>query len=98
MKRKLYSKRRSSRRRGGLGVNLSLPFLVGAVVGVTNLDDKIPKDLTLIAATAPVTGLGVVKSGAQGVILGNVVQTLTGFRVDSRAASDSSVLTAFGGF
>ena len=82
------SSRRSYRSRASgaykkTGLSLSMPFLIGAAVGLSNLDNKIPKDLTLVAATAPIRGFGSIKAAAQGVILGNVVQHFTGFRTGS---------------
>lgn len=61
---------------GKVGLNVSPAFLAGVVTGYTNLDDKLPGQLVLGAAVAPVNGLGVVKGFAQGVIAGNLVQTL----------------------
>lgn len=53
-------------------------MLAGIAVGFSNLDDKLPKSVVLGAAVAPVKGLGVVKSGAQGIIFGNLLQGLLG--------------------
>ncbi len=65
--RKAYSK---------TGLNLSIPFLVGAMVGFTDLDQRIPSQIVLGAATVPMRGFGTIKAGAQGVIFGNLVQGL----------------------
>ena len=64
---------------GGYGMNLSTPFLAGAVVGYTNMDDKIPAELTMLGASAPIRGkgFGTVKGFSQGVIMGNLLQLLT---------------------
>lgn len=53
--------------------------MIGALVGFTNMDDKIPKELTLAAASIPISGIkgmGSIKGAAQGVIFGNLVQSL----------------------
>ena len=59
---------------GKAGLSLSPAFIVGALAGLTHIDDKVPKQLVLIAATAPVRGVGTIKAVAQGMILGNVLQ------------------------
>ena len=66
--------RRSYGRKAGLA--LSPAFLAGALIGVTHMDDKIPKQLVLIGATVPVRGIGTVKAVAQGLIFGNVLQNI----------------------
>lgn len=73
--RRIY--RRRSYRRSGTSVRLSPEFLAGVVVGFTDLDDKIPAELVLGVAAAPVTGIGKVKAAAQGIIIGNLVQTIS---------------------
>lgn len=57
-------------------LGLSPAFLAGLAVGYTNLDDKLPQKAVLVAAVAPlkVKGFYQVKAGAQGVILGNMLQ------------------------
>lgn len=57
-------------------LGLSPAFLAGVAVGYTNLDDKLPQKAVLVAAVAPlkVKGFYQVKAGAQGVILGNMLQ------------------------
>jgi hypothetical protein len=69
--------RRSYGRRNNTGLNLSTPFLAGLVVGYTNLDDKIPAQLSLAAATAPIRmqGFGKIKALAQGIVFGNLIQS-----------------------
>lgn len=59
-----------------VGLNVSIPFLAGVAIGYTDLDQKIPSQLVLGAATAPVKGLGTVKAAAQGIIFGNLIQSL----------------------
>ena len=63
---------------GGYGLNLSTPWLAGAVVGFTNLDEKIPAELTLAASSIPLKGRGIgpIKGFAQGVLCGNLIQSL----------------------
>ena len=61
---------------GKVGLNISMPFIAGAVVGYTDMDQKIPSQLVLGAATAPIKGIGTVKAAAQGIIFGNLVQTI----------------------
>ena len=63
---------------GKFGLKLTPGMLMGALVGFSNLDAKIPKHVTLAAAIAPVSGIGAIQGVAKGVILGNLVQTLTG--------------------
>ena len=65
--------------RGRFGVNLSTPFLIGAAIGMTDLDQMIPAPVKILAACAPVRGLGPIKAAAQGMLVGDVVQSLTGF-------------------
>ena len=61
---------------GKVGLNISMPFIAGAVVGYTDMDSKIPSQLVLGAATVPVRGAGMVKAAAQGIIFGNLIQSL----------------------
>ena len=61
---------------GKVGLNISMPFIAGAVVGYTDMDQKIPSQLVLGAATVPVRGAGMVKAAAQGIIFGNLIQSL----------------------
>lgn len=77
-----YGRRGFRGRRGGgrMRLNTSMPFLAGAVVGFTNLDDKIPPMISLAAATMPISGGGVgkIKAAAQGVVFGNLLQSFMG--------------------
>lgn len=61
---------------GKAGFNLTMPFIVGAAVGYGNMDAAIPAELTLAAAAAPVRGIGTVKGFAQGVLIGNLAQSM----------------------
>ena len=67
--------------RGKFGLSLSIPFLAGAAIGMTNLDNMIPPWVKILAACAPVRGIGPVKAVAQGMLLGDVVQSMTGFTI-----------------
>jgi hypothetical protein len=80
--RRRYSYARRAYRFGGrpyggrIGLNISPAFIAGAMLGLTDLDQKIPAQAVLIGATAPVRGLGVVKGGCQGIIFGNTLQQI----------------------
>lgn len=63
------------------GLSLSTEFLAGAVVGLTNYDAKIPAELKILAACAPVKGFGRIKAFAQGMLLGDVIQARTGINI-----------------
>ena len=65
---------------GKASLNISPGFIGGLVAGLTNYDNKIPADIRIAAAAAPVSGIGVVKSVAQGMILGDILQKRVGFR------------------
>lgn len=71
---------RSGSRRGGYnagGLRMSNEFMIGALVGFTDLDQKLPAQLVLGAATAPIRGIGKYKAAAQGIIFGNLIQQVT---------------------
>jgi hypothetical protein len=70
------SRRGVSANYGKIGFNLTPAFLLGSVVGFTNLDDKIPAEITLACSSLPITGIGPVKAAAQGILCGNLVQSL----------------------
>jgi len=59
-----------------MGVNISPAFVAGFLIGMTDLDQKIPGQAVLAGAVAPVRGLGVIKGGCQGIIAGNLVQSI----------------------
>ena len=63
---------------GKIGVKFSPTFLGGMVLGFTNLDEKLPQELVLATAVAPISGIGAVKGAAQGIVVGNLIQKLTG--------------------
>ena len=78
---------------GGFGVNLSMPFLAGAAIGgLTDIDNNIPATFKVAAACAPVRGPGIgqVKAFAQGLLIGDLVQHLTGFGGIVRTNSGTS--------
>lgn len=68
---------------GKMGINMSTPFLVGALIGFTDYDKQIPGQLVLGAATAPIKGIGTIKAGAQGIIFGNLIQGIKNGGVSS---------------
>jgi hypothetical protein len=61
---------------GKMGLNISPAFLAGMAIGFTDLDQKIPGQLVLGTAVAPIKGIGTIKAGAQGIIFGNLLQTI----------------------
>lgn len=63
---------------GKIGFKLSPTFLLGAVLGFTNLDEKLPTELVTLGAVAPVSGIGAIKGACQGIFVGNLVQKFTG--------------------
>lgn len=74
-----FSRRGFAGSYGGYGFNLSTPFLAGAIIGFTNMDDKIPAEVTLAGASMPIKGkgFGMIKAVSQGVLMGNLIQSLT---------------------
>ena len=64
---------------GKFGLSLSIPFIAGIAVGMTDLDNQISAPIKLALACAPVRGLGPVKAVAQGMVLGDMIQHYTGF-------------------
>ncbi len=72
-RRKSY---RSYPKKSKTGLNLSTPFLAGLAVGYTNIDKQIPAEVLIGCAVAPVRGFGSIKAGAQGVLFGNLLQSL----------------------
>jgi len=74
-----FSRRGFAGSYGGYGLNLSTPFLAGAIIGFTNMDDKIPAEVTLAGASMPIKGkgFGMIKAVSQGVLMGNLIQSLT---------------------
>lgn len=80
---KYYGSRRggkftAGRGKNAIGINLSPAFLAGVAVGYTDMDKSLPANAVLAASAAPVKGLGMVKAAAQGVIIGNIIQGMTG--------------------
>lgn len=69
--------RASNRSFGGkMGLNISPAFLAGMAIGFTDMDERIPAQAVLGAATVPIRGAGMLKGVAQGIIFGNLVQQL----------------------
>lgn len=67
-------------RKGGFRARVGLPFIAGLALGMTNLDDVVPAPIKIIGACLPVQGpgIGTVKAVCQGMLIGDVVQKLTG--------------------
>ena len=66
-------------KRGGKILGMSLPQLIGFGIGLTKIDNALPKNLILGAAVMPtgiVKGVAPIANFAKGVILGNMVQGL----------------------
>lgn len=60
-------------------LGMSMPQLIGFAVGMSNLDNNIPKNLILGAAVLPtglLKGVAPISNFAKGVILGNMAQGL----------------------
>lgn len=92
--------RRTFAHKSGYGVTISTPFLVGMAVGLTDLDNNIPGEIKILAATLPVKGPGVqfIKTAAQGMILGDVVQKMTGFGLPLGNLLGNKTATSSGNF
>lgn len=73
----------------GYGVNISPAFLIGFAAGMTNLDNNIPAQYSLMAACMPFSGKGIgqIKAGAQGLVLGNIAQGLLNKNVSSSGSA-----------
>lgn len=85
---------RGARRRfyvGGqkFGVRLTMPFLIGVALGFSNLDDIVPAPIKILVAAAPIRGIGVFKGLAQGMLVGDVAQKLTGFTLPTPGINSS---------
>lgn len=90
--------------RSGQILGMSMPYAAGVVIGLSNLDDKIPADYTLVAAIMPtmvtrkVKGLGQVKAVAQGIILGNLIQKWTGYTLGGASSSTTGTSSSGSGW
>lgn len=69
--------RRGARKVGGM-LDLSMETVAGIGIGYSSLDEKIPHDMVLIAATAPVKGFNKVKKVSRGIIFGNRLKQMIG--------------------
>ena len=67
---------RTGYRKAKQGLDLSPTFIAGAVAGWTDLDKKVPAEVVLLGATAPVRGFYKVKSVCQGAIFGNTIKSM----------------------
>ena len=54
----------------------SVPWIIGGLIGFTDIDNKIPASAKVLAATMPVSGRigGKIRSVGQGMCFGDVVQ------------------------
>jgi hypothetical protein len=68
------------RGKSSMGISKNMLFWGGAAIGFSNLDEKIPAQYSLLAATAPIYGGGVgkIKAIAQGIVFGNIIQSMVG--------------------
>lgn len=63
--------------KGAKLLGMSTPQIIGVLIGMSNLDNNIPKNLVLGLAVAPtgmLKGLLPVSNAAKGIILGNMLQ------------------------
>lgn len=85
--------RYAGKAKGILG--MSTPYVVGIVLGLTDLDKVIPAEIKLGAAIAPggimKGSLGQVKAVAQGMLLGDLIQSRTGFNLLGGSGEASTV-------
>lgn len=63
------------------GLQLSTEFIAGVAIGLTNYDARIPAELKILGACAPVKGFGKIKAFSQGMLLGDVIQARTGINI-----------------
>lgn len=86
-----WAGRRSKRTKSVLGVGM--PFLVGAALGLTDIDKAIPVELKLGVACIPgnlLPGMGPARSFAQGLVVGDLIQARTGFSLGGAGVGNSS--------
>jgi hypothetical protein len=83
---------RGKSRGGSMGINKYMPFWAGAAIGFSNLDDRIPAQYTLLAATAPISGggIGKIKAVAQGIVFGNIIQNITSGKTSIGGSSSNA--------
>lgn len=71
----------------------STPWLLGALVGLTDIDNKIPATAKVLAATMPVSGRigGKIRGVGQGMCFGDVIQKnilpMLGIRIGAGAST-----------
>lgn len=88
-----YSKGAVGFGRGKIAVSIPLEFLGGLAIGaLTDLDNKVPATIKLAAATVPIRGPGInqVKNFAQGMVLGDVIQSMTGISLLNTGAGTAN--------
>jgi len=68
---------------GGIRPSISAPFIGGLALGLTDVSGKIPMVAKIGVACVPLRGdgVGTAKALAQGVLLGDAVRFLTGFKI-----------------
>ena len=91
-----YRYANSVNRGNAIKVRAGNEWLLGVALGFTNMDNQVPSEVKLGGATMPVGGKigGKVKAGFQGMIFGNLVQHLIGFRTggsDGQTGNDGTL-------
>lgn len=69
--------------KGGFKARIGAPFIAGLAIGMTDYDKMVPAELKLVLACLPVQGpgIGTAKALAQGMILGDIIQSRTGINL-----------------
>lgn len=87
-----YATRRNFRRAG----IASMPYILGGIIGMTDLDKSIPAEIKLLAAIMP-SGVtkaipkgGMIKAVAQGMLLGDIIQARTGINLMNLGGGSTS--------
>lgn len=85
---------RSVNKGNAFKLRLGNEYMLGAALGFTNMDEKIPADVKLMGATMPVGGKigGKAKALSQGMVFGNVVQHMLGVRLPESAGGKDDTL------
>ena len=92
--RRGFSRARRGASRANKLLGLDPAFVVGALVGYSNMDEKIPENVTLAAAVNPMKFKGAyqAKQAACGIIAGNKIQQfMNGRDAGTGANSDFGV-------
>lgn len=87
---------RAKRSRYGRAGIASMPYILGGLIGMTDLDKNIPAEIKLLAAIMP-SGVtkaipkgGMIKAVAQGMLLGDVIQARTGINLMNLGSGSTS--------